>query len=126
MQGAARIRPASDLELYAWLFMRLSGIALLFMALGHLVIMHLINNVEIIDYKFVAARYATPLWRTYDLVMLWLAMLHGLNGARVIIDDYVLGRGWRLAALSTLWAIGIVFLALGSLVILTFQPVPGT
>ncbi len=126
MQGAARIRPASDLELYAWLFMRLSGIALLFMALGHLVIMHLINNVEIIDYKFVAARYATPFWRTYDLVMLWLAMLHGLNGARVIIDDYVLGRGWRLAALSTLWAIGIVFLALGSLVILTFQPVPGT
>lgn len=126
METAARIRPESGLELYAWLFMRLSGIALLFMALGHLVIMHLINNVEIINYEFVAARYATPFWRTYDLIMLWLAMVHGLNGARIVVDDYVLKRGWRLMALGTLWAIGIVFLALGSLVILTFQPAVGT
>ncbi len=126
MEGVGSARPESGLELYAWLFMRLSGIALLFMALGHLVIMHLINNVEIIDYKFVVTRYATPFWRTYDLIMLWLALVHGLNGARVIVDDYVIARGWRLIALGTLWAIGIVFLALGSLVILTFQPVAGT
>src|ERR1019366_3549573 len=32
MRGAANPRPESGLELYAWLFMRISGIALLFLA----------------------------------------------------------------------------------------------
>jgi succinate dehydrogenase / fumarate reductase, membrane anchor subunit len=103
--------------------MRVSGIALLFLALGHLVIMHLVNNVEIIFYRFVAMRYATPFWKTYDLAMLWLGLVHSLNGARTIIDDYVLKSGWRIAASACLASVGLVFLALGSLVILTFHPV---
>jgi succinate dehydrogenase / fumarate reductase, membrane anchor subunit len=123
---AGRPRPASGLELYAWLFMRISGIALLFLALGHLLIMHLINNVGSIDYRFVAARYATPFWRTYDVVMLWLALVHGLNGARTMVDDYMLSRSWRLAALAMLWLSGFVFLTLGTLVILTFHPILGS
>lgn len=125
MNGISRPRPPSGLELHAWVFMRISGIALLFLALGHLLIMHLLNGVDVIDYHFVVARYATPFWRTYDLVMLWLALIHGLNGARTAVEDYVLARGWRLAALATLGLFGFVFLTLGSLVILTFHPVVG-
>ena len=123
--GAGRARPESGMELYAWLFMRVSGIVLLFLALGHLLVMHVIHNVETIDYQFVAHRFMTPLWRTYDLVMLWLALVHGLNGARTLIEDYVGARGWRVFSLATLYILGFIFLALGSLVILTFQPVGG-
>jgi succinate dehydrogenase / fumarate reductase, membrane anchor subunit len=126
VNGGSRPRPESGLELLAWVFMRISGIVLLFLALGHLLIMHLINSVDVVDYHFVAVRYATPFWRTYDLVMLWLALIHGLNGARTIIDDYVLSRGWRLAAVAAVGVLGFVFLALGSLVILTFHPVSGS
>jgi succinate dehydrogenase membrane anchor subunit len=122
MNGAGRVRPESGFELYAWLFMRVSGVVLLFMALGHLAIMHVINNVEAIDYQFVARRYVTPFWKTYDLVMLWLALIHGLNGVRTLLEDYVRARGWRVAALASLYVAGFVFLALGSLVILTFHP----
>lgn len=122
MIEAGRPRPESGFELYAWLFMRVSGAVLLLMALGHLAIMHVINNIEVIDYQFVARRYATPFWRTYDLVMLWLALLHGLNGTRTFIEDYVGAHGWRVFSLASLYVIGFVFLALGSLVILTFQP----
>ncbi len=125
MNGAGRPRPESGLELYAWLFMRISGVVLLILVLLHLAIMHLINNVEVINYHFVAVRYATPFWRTYDLVMLWLAMIHGLNGLRVIVDDYVTSRGWRVLTMGLVFTAGVIFLALGSLVILTFQPVPG-
>ncbi len=125
MNGAGRPRPESGLELYAWFFMRISGVVLLILVLLHLAIMHLINNVEVINYRFVAVRYATPFWRTYDLVMLWLAMVHGLNGLRVIVDDYVTSRGWRVLAMGLVFTAGVIFLALGSLVILTFQPVPG-
>lgn len=123
MSIAGRPRPDSGLELYAWLFMRVSGIVLLFMALGHLAVMHVINTVDSINYQFVAARYATPFWRTYDLVMLWLALIHGVNGARTLIDDYLGARGWRVVSLTAIYVIGFVFLALGSLVILTFQPI---
>jgi succinate dehydrogenase / fumarate reductase membrane anchor subunit len=122
MNGLGRERPAGGFELYAWFFMRISGIVLLGLALGHLVIMHITNSVDHIDYQFVAARYRTPFWRTYDLVMLWLALLHGLNGLRTVIDDYVQTKSWRLISLSCLWVVGLVFLVLGSLVILTFQP----
>ncbi len=122
MSDGGRSRPESGVELYAWLFMRVSGVVLLFMALGHLAIMHIINNVEVIDYQFVVRRYATPFWRTYDLVMLWLALIHGLNGVRTLVEDYVRTRGWRVVSLASLYVVGFVFLALGSLVIVTFQP----
>ncbi len=122
MNGAGRLRPESGIELYAWLFMRVSGVMLLALALGHLAIMHVLNNIESISYQFVAHRYLTPFWRTYDLVMLWLALIHGLNGVRTLVEDYVGARGWRVVSLATLYVLGFIFLALGSLVILTFHP----
>ena len=122
MSGAGKPRPESGLELYAWLFMRVSGLALLFLALGHLLIMHIIHNVDNIDFQFVAQRYATPFWRTYDLVMLWLALIHGLNGIRTLVGDYVRPKGWQVATLASLYVFGFILLALGSLTIMTFQP----
>jgi succinate dehydrogenase / fumarate reductase, membrane anchor subunit len=122
MSEAGKPRPESGLELYAWIFMRVSGVALLFLALGHLLIMHLIHNVDSIDFQFVAARYATPFWRTYDLVMLWFAMIHGVNGLRTVLVDYIRARGWRTLSLASLYVMGFVLLTLGSLAILTFQP----
>ena len=122
MNGAGKPRPESGLELYAWMFMRISGVVLLVLALGHLLIMHLINNVDHIDFQFVAERYATPFWRTYDLIMLWLAMIHGVNGVRTVMVDYISPRGWRVVSLACLFLAGFVLLTLGSLAILTFQP----
>ncbi len=29
-----------------------------------------------------------PFWQVWDLLMLWLAMLHGTNGMRTVINDY--------------------------------------
>lgn len=122
MDGAGRPRPESGLELYAWMFMRVSGVVLLFLALGHLYIMHILNNVDNMDFRFVAQRYSTPFWRTYDLLMLWLALIHGTNGLRTILVDYIGPRGWRVFSLASLYVLGFVLLALGSLAILTFQP----
>jgi succinate dehydrogenase / fumarate reductase, membrane anchor subunit len=123
VSAGAQPKPESGIELYAWIFMRVSGVALLFMALIHLVIMHLINNIDVVSYQFVAQRYATPFWRTYDLVMLWLALIHGVNGGRTILLDYVHKGGLRVVSLATLYVVGFIMLALGSLVILTFHPV---
>ena len=117
----SRLPPSGGFELFAWYFMRISGVLLLFLALGHLLIMHVINNVKTIDYAFVARRFTTPFWRTYDWLMLMLALLHGVNGLRVITDDYLKG-GWRAFAQAVLYALAFIFVVLGSLVLLTFQP----
>ena len=120
----AHPRPVGGVELYAWLFMRISGVALLLLALGHLFIMHVFNSVHTIDYEFVAGRYAGTFWRGYDLTMLWLAMVHGVNGLRTLADDY-LRPPVRGMAVKGLYAIGSLFLLLGTWVIIAFQPVSG-
>ena len=115
-------RPMGGFELTAWIFMRVSGVVLLFMALIHLGIMHIVNNVDVIDYAFVARRYATPFWRMYDWIMLTLALLHGFNGARVLVDDYFRPGGRRVATLAVLYLLAFVTFILGSYTILTFVP----
>jgi succinate dehydrogenase / fumarate reductase membrane anchor subunit len=92
------------------------------LALGHLIIMHLLNNVDHIDYDFVAGRYAGWFWRGYDLLMLVLAMLHGLNGVRILIDDYVHSPGPRRLAVRLLYTVGGVFLVLGVYAVVGFRP----
>ncbi len=119
----SRPKPANQFELFSWYFFRVSGILLIVFAFGHLAIMHIINNVDVINYQFVADRWANPLWRTFDLILLTLALAHGLNGARVLIYDYVNSRGWRVFALSTMYVVGIFFLLIGAQVIITFNPV---
>jgi succinate dehydrogenase hydrophobic anchor subunit len=41
MNGAGATRPESRLEPYSWLFTRISGLVLVVLAIGHLMIMHL-------------------------------------------------------------------------------------
>src|SRR5918997_762112 len=73
----------TNFEMYAWIFMRLSGLLLVFLVLGHLVIMLLLDGgVQRINFAFVAGRWASPFWQTWDLLQLWLAQLHGTNGLR--------------------------------------------
>ena len=119
--SGSRVRPAGGVELYAWLFMRISGMLLLALALGHFFIMHLFNSVHTIDYDFVVRRYAKVFWRGYDLTMLWLAMIHGLNGIRTLIDDY-LRPPFLTLTIRALYLVGMAFLLLGTWVIITFQP----
>ena len=119
---AGHPRPSGGIELWAWLFMRISGLVLVLLALGHLVIMHMIYTVDHIDYQFVAGRYAHLFWRGYDLLMLLLAMVHGANGIRYLIDDYTRPGKWRTIWIRSLYTITLFFAVLGTWVIVTFQP----
>jgi succinate dehydrogenase / fumarate reductase membrane anchor subunit len=121
--GRARPAEANGLELFSWYFFRVSGLALLLLALLHVVIMHVVNTVDEIDYAFVADRWSSPFWKVYDFLLLVLALLHGINGARLSIDDYIRSNGWRVAAHTAIWTIALVFMVIGALAIVTFDPV---
>jgi succinate dehydrogenase / fumarate reductase membrane anchor subunit len=112
-----------NFEKYAWLFMRFSGIVLVLLALGHLFVMLMWDNgVYRIDFNYVAQRWASPFWQTWDLLLLWLAQLHGANGMRTIIADYARNGSTRFW-LNSLLALAVTFtIVLGTYVLLTFNP----
>ncbi|HEY7351090.1 MAG TPA: succinate dehydrogenase [Ktedonobacterales bacterium] len=119
--GAAS-RPNGGFELFSWYFFRISGVILIFLVIIHLILNHITTDVSKTVYDYVAERYANPFWRVYDLVLLTLALLHGLNGLRIVIDDNVRARAWRLLAQSTVWTIALVFWLMGTMTIITFHP----
>lgn len=74
----------------SYLFMRISGLALIFLVLIHFIIQHVANDVQNLSIDFVAQRWAFLGWRIYDAFMLGLGLVHGLNGLRYVVNDYIL------------------------------------
>jgi succinate dehydrogenase / fumarate reductase, membrane anchor subunit len=115
----------SNFELYSWLFMRGSGVVLIALIFGHLFV-NLItgDGVKAIDFAFVGGKWSSPFWQTWDLLMLWLAEIHGVNGVRTIINDYAEKDSTRIVLKTLLLVSAAVVLVLGTLVIFTFDPCP--
>jgi succinate dehydrogenase / fumarate reductase membrane anchor subunit len=124
----ARPKPASGgMELWTWFFMRISGIVLVILVLGHFTIVHILGEgVDRVNFAFVSGRWSSPFWQTWDWTMLFLGLLHGANGMKVVIEDYVRRDGARAALKSTLYVVTFVLLLLGTLIILTFDPAKGS
>jgi len=112
-------------EKAGWIYMRVSGVILVVLILGHLFVnMMLGEGVKGIDFAFVAGKWASPFWQVWDVLMLWLALIHGANGMRTIVNDYATTRAMR-GTLKTLIGVSAVSLIiLGTLVATTFDPCP--
>ena len=110
-----------DLEFYSWYFFRLSGLLLILLALGHFVVMHVFHSILEVDFRFAAGRWAVPFWRVYDWLLLVLALLHGFNGVRVVVGEYVHAPVWRTAALWLVGLLTLAFLTLGTYVVVVFR-----
>jgi succinate dehydrogenase / fumarate reductase membrane anchor subunit len=122
-QAFSAERTPSSFEVWSWFFMRISGVVLLFLVLIHLYLMHLVGSgVERVDFAFVASRWDNVGWKSFDWVMLFLALLHGSNGLRIVIDDYVKPSGLRTAIKGTLYMVTLVLMIMGTAVIVTFDP----
>ncbi|MCX5385193.1 succinate dehydrogenase hydrophobic membrane anchor subunit [Streptomyces sp. NBC_00083] len=113
----------TNFELYGWMFMRLSGIVLVVLVLGHLLIQLVLDGgVSKVGFAFVAGRWASPFWQIWDLAMLWLAMLHGANGLRTVVNDYAQRDNTRFWLKMLLYTATVFTVLLGTLVIFTFDP----
>jgi succinate dehydrogenase / fumarate reductase membrane anchor subunit len=112
-----RGRPTGTFELHAWFFMRVSGLALVVLALVHWTIMHFMNRLSVENSQWIVARYQNVFWPTFDAVMLLFAMLHGTNGTRMLIDDFIRGRTANMLAKGILYTVSFVFIVLGLITI---------
>jgi succinate dehydrogenase hydrophobic anchor subunit len=125
--------------------MRISGVIMLPLVLGHLAMMHVIQGVFRITepitpvgatvinatgtaVNFVAIRWNTmfagvAIWRVYDILMLILVALHGFYGLHYAVNDYVhhktINRGMQIAAFMT----AVALIIIGGLGIISTIPV---
>jgi succinate dehydrogenase membrane anchor subunit len=121
--AAGRERPVGGFELWSWLYMRISGLILLVLAVGHVLVMHVLDEgVDRVDFSFIAVRWGSPFWRTWDWMLLVLALVHGINGLRVITLDYVKPAGARFAANMLYYVLGFALFVLGTVIVFTFDP----
>ncbi|MGA1813588.1 succinate dehydrogenase hydrophobic membrane anchor subunit [Frondihabitans sp. 4ASC-45] len=124
---SARVsKRSTNFEKWGWLYMRGSGVLLVVLIFAHL-FTNLIageGGVKAIDFGFVAGKWANPFWKVWDTLLLWLALIHGSNGMRTIVNDYVGNQRLRKIIVLALVISSVVLLVLGTLVVWTFSPCP--
>src|SRR5579859_6872232 len=134
--NASKQGKASRFDRFMWVFMRVSGVIIIPLVFGHLAMIHLIQGVFDITAhnipvgttlgpnisgtapEFVALRWNTMfagvfIWRLYDASLGALAIVHGFNGLRYVVNDYVhdriINRGMNIALFCT--ALGLIIVA---------------
>ncbi|MCE4025579.1 MULTISPECIES: succinate dehydrogenase hydrophobic membrane anchor subunit [unclassified Microbacterium] len=124
--AAPRRNKGVNLEKWGWIYMRVSGVVLVVLIFGHLFVnLMLGEGIHALDFAFVSGKYATPFWQWWDVLMLWLALIHGANGMRTVVNDYVGHAGVRKTLLVVLGLAAALLIVLGTLVVFTFDPCNG-
>lgn len=147
IQPKKKVYKRSRFDTFMWQFMRVSGVIIIPLVFGHLAMMHVIQgvfeitavnhvpigatgdliNVTGLASDFVSSRWHTMfagvfIWRLYDIGMLFLVVIHGFNGLRYVVNDYVhnplINRTLRIAILSLV----VGYLVLGGAAIIDGVP----
>lgn len=100
-------------ELAWWVFMRISGLALIFLTFGHLIMNNWLIDAGAIDYAYVTERLSKTWVKMYDSFLLALAILHGGNGLRYSIEDYAGKASARFYLKVGLYVVVIFVMAYG-------------
>lgn len=102
-----------------WYLQRVSAVVLLLAVVFHFLYMHLVTSTNPQDLNFdkVGGRLSNPVWLVFDFILLTGAVVHGVIGLKLSLDDYIKSPFWRLKAVSlvyllmgTLWLLGSVAL----------------
>ena len=117
---AGRARPQrSGFELGVWYLMRVSGLALFVLALGHFSITHFIFDPATQTAQWIVDdRWGSVLWRTVDWLMLTMVVLHSFLGVRTVVQDYTAG-GARTVLTMLLYLAGIALFLMGTIAVMT-------
>jgi succinate dehydrogenase / fumarate reductase membrane anchor subunit len=98
----------NNYESIAWKWMRYSGILLIPLAWGHMLIQDVLVGAHRIDLGYVEMRWSILGWRVYDFLLLAFAFAHGMNGLRQVLFDFLPAPRLRRVlswALFVLWLI---------------------
>ncbi len=117
----AKASYATNSELAWWIFMRVSGLALIFLIFGHIFMNNIQINVSNVDYAYVATRFSKGWVKVYDSFLLGFAMLHGANGLRYNVEDYFKNPQRRFWAKLILFSVVAIVFVLGVMTLWAFS-----
>ncbi len=107
-------RPGRTFETWSWLFMRISGALLFVLVWIHVLANALLTGAHHITLEYVAQRWADGLAWGSTFGILAVALLHGVNGLRAVLSDYVHGDGANRVINIVLMVAWVVITALGA------------
>jgi succinate dehydrogenase / fumarate reductase membrane anchor subunit len=105
----------------AWWLQRVTGLALVFLTVGHYILMHY-NPVSGHDYGETASRLSSPWFKGIYLGFITIGMYHGLQGIWNIVRDYKLKPAVGLTIFGVIVIAGVIFVTIGWNTILSFDP----
>jgi succinate dehydrogenase / fumarate reductase membrane anchor subunit len=135
---ARTIQPGFSLEYILWIFTRLSGLAMILLALmgvaGALLMgartqmdlatlmrwtffpnpNHVVNS----NIPDVTLGWATAFWQIMQMLIVSLGITHGFNGLRVVIEDYTGQTIWRPILRGLIFLLWLFLLIIAIYVIL--------
>lgn len=110
-------RSAGGGRLFYYLTVRITGLLLAILVLGHFVVTHITTDVAETGSDFIARRWGSVLWLLWDWAMLTAAMLHGAAGVWNAIEDYTPDHEKRRRRQRLLVYISTLLFVLGLVVI---------
>ena len=114
---AVTVRGNRPPGLLTWLLIRVTGLLLAVLVLGHFAVTHIVTDVAETGSTFVAERWGSALILGWDWLMLGAAVLHGAAGLRVIVVEYAPRTAVRVLTIA-LVALSAAMAVLGSVTIL--------
>jgi succinate dehydrogenase / fumarate reductase membrane anchor subunit len=121
---SGRPRPQSGgFELAVWYYMRLSGLALLILALTHFSLQHFVSDPSEQTAEWIFnTRWNSLFYRAFDWTLLMMVVSHAFLGMRTVLMDYLRGQ-LRFHALMLLYFAGVVCFVMGTVVVFSV-PLP--
>jgi succinate dehydrogenase hydrophobic anchor subunit len=106
----SRVAGDSPSGVLDYVLLRVTGVLLAVLVLGHFAVTHFVTDVAHDDSTFVARRLSSAIWVVWDSAMLAAALAHASVGLRLAVADYASGRRRRLLQHGILVAASMLFL----------------
>lgn len=103
-----------------YLAIRVTGVLLAVLALGHYGLTHIVNDVAETDSAFIAERWSSALWITWDGLLLGTALLHAFAGMVTVIRDHRSGASARRRWIAGTAGLTVILLIIG-ITVLTYS-----
>lgn len=115
-----RYRPPGPSVRY--LVIRVTGVLLAVLALGHFAVTHIATDVAATDSAFIARRWSSLLWLLWDAMLLACALAHAAAGLVAAVRDYRSDPAAQRRWISALTGLSAVLFLIGAAVLLVAGP----
>jgi len=96
----------------SYVTIRVTGLMLAILALGHFAVTHIVNDVALTDASFIAKRWSSILWVAWDGLLLGATLVHAVAGMTTVVRDYrttpMSVRRWIGALMGVSLILGLV------------------